>query len=192
MEKFKKINEIMQYDSRFDIFVGDYYDDQNKPKGLKLHHIYSKVENINLNNNVPEDIQSQFNIAKNLFVYSWYVYSFSNVAELKAISTLEYALRMKLNKKKLRLRASLDFAIENNLIIDSRLYEKEKEWNELEKLYSSEIPEIDFKEMTKSTGKFLANYRNILAHGSTTLSIPSSIIINVVADFINQLFSKNL
>jgi hypothetical protein len=188
VEKFKKIDELMEYDSRFDMFAGENIYHESLPKGLKLHHVYNKVKDINLLDNVHEDIQSQFNIAKNLFVYSWYCYPFSNVAELKAISTLEFALKMKINSETRSLRKLLNHAIENDYLIDSRLYEKEKQSKENNLILGIEPPNIDYKERTKLTVEFICKHRNTLAHGSNTLTMPSSRIFEITSDFINQLF----
>lgn len=187
METFKSIEEVMDYDPRFDGFTGDYIYDNSLPSGLKLHHIYNKIKDINLHEEVHEDIQSQFNIAKNIFVYSWYCYPFGNVAELKAISTLEFALRLKSSNKRLGLRRLLIQAIDNGLIIESIPEKNEDEYFIYEYL-KIEIPPVDLKERTKQTADFLSYYRNNLAHGSTTLSIPSSLIFEITSDFINQLF----
>ena len=151
--------------------------------------MYKKIDSIILNGNVHEDIQSQFNIAKNLFVYSWYVYSFNNIAELKAISTLEFTLRTVLNKKRLGLKKLLIYAIENDLIIDSRLHEEEDDF--LDYKYSCKEKEnIDLKKQTKYVVNYITSHRNNLAHGSTTLTIPSPDIFEITADFINQLFKQ--
>jgi len=191
VEEFKKIDELMQHDSRFDMFVGENFYHESLPKGLKLHHVYNKVKDINLLDNVHEDIQSQFNIAKNLFVYSWYCYPFSNVAELKAISTLEFALRMQLDKKRYTLRRLLDYAIENDYLIDSSLYELEKRWKENDLGRGLKPIKIDYKERTKFTAELVCIHRNDLAHGSNTLTIPSARIFEISADFINQLFKTS-
>ena len=180
----------MDYDSRFDGFSGDSIYDKSLPRGLKLHHIYEKIENINLHHNVHEDVQSQFNIAKNIYVYSWYCYPFSNVAELKAISTLEFALRIQLNRKRYALKKLLDYAIENDYLIDSSIYEKERQWQEDDLEFGDKPIKIDYKERTKFTAKLLCSHRNDLAHGSNTLTTPSSRIFEITADFINQLYKK--
>lgn len=178
----------MEYDSRFDMFAGENIYHESLTKGLKLHHVYNQVKDINLLDNVHEDIQSQFNIAKNLFVYSWYCYPFSNVAELKAISTLEFALKMKINNETRSLRKLLNHAIENDYLIDSRLYEKEKQSKENNLILGIEPTKIDYKERTKFTAELVCTRRNNLAHGSNTLTIPSSRIFEITSDFINQLF----
>jgi hypothetical protein len=47
-----------------------------------------------LNRNVPNEITIHFETAKNLYLYSWFVFRFYPVAEQQALTTLEYALRL--------------------------------------------------------------------------------------------------
>lgn len=47
-----------------------------------------------LNRNVPEEVIIHFENAKNLYLYSWFVFRFYPVAEQQAFATLEYALRL--------------------------------------------------------------------------------------------------
>lgn len=42
---------------------------------------------------VPLEIQTHFETAKNLYLYSWFVYRFHPVAEQQALASLEFALR---------------------------------------------------------------------------------------------------
>lgn len=50
----------------------------------------SGVAIITLSDSVPKEIVSQFNIARNLAVYSWFSYSFHQVSEMKAFSAVEH------------------------------------------------------------------------------------------------------
>lgn len=47
-----------------------------------------------LNRNVPEEVIIHFETAKNIYLYSWFVFRFYQVAEQHAFATLEYALRL--------------------------------------------------------------------------------------------------
>jgi len=89
---------------------------------LETHH--QRISAINLNNSVPRDILIQFETAKNLHLYAWYVYRFYPVAEYQALTCLELALRTRFEKeipKKHKnwlptLSKFLDFAIRTNAI----------------------------------------------------------------------------
>jgi hypothetical protein len=50
-------------------------------------------ESIELDARVPSDIRGQFDIARNAFVYSWFVYEFASLAEKQSFTVLEMALR---------------------------------------------------------------------------------------------------
>jgi len=161
MEKFKNIDEINQMDDRFNLFVKNY-------EKLKFDDLYNAINKINLNKNVHDDVISQFNIAKNLYIYSWYVYSFNSVAELKAISKLEFALRLKINpkNKKCGLSKLIKEGINKKLIS--------------EKIFSEHLI------------KYLIRMRNNLAHGSTTQNLPSTVILDKCAECINELFKNDI
>lgn len=60
-----------------------------------LQDYHSILTTIDLNGNVPVDVRQLFETAKNLSLYSWFVYRFHQVSELVAFSALEMALRMR-------------------------------------------------------------------------------------------------
>lgn len=62
-------------------------------KPLMVAYQYDRVSNINLHKRVPEDIRIQFETAKNLYLYAWFVYRFYPVADHHAYTCLELALR---------------------------------------------------------------------------------------------------
>lgn len=49
-----------------------------------------------LSDAVPLSIRTHFETARNLYLYAWFVYRFSPVAEKQALATLEFALRERL------------------------------------------------------------------------------------------------
>jgi transcriptional regulator with XRE-family HTH domain len=63
---------------------------------MKFEDHYRAIASITLAESVPGTIQTLFNTARNVLVYSWQVYRFTVVAELQAYSTLEFALRDRL------------------------------------------------------------------------------------------------
>lgn len=60
-----------------------------------LRDHYSGIESISLMQSVPESVRQQFDAARNLLLYSWFVYSFIPIAQLHAFSSVEYAIRIK-------------------------------------------------------------------------------------------------
>lgn len=61
----------------------------------ELKDYHAALSNINLNDSAPIKVQQLFETAKNLSLYSWFVYRFHQTSELTAYSALEMALREK-------------------------------------------------------------------------------------------------
>lgn len=61
-----------------------------------LAHQQQLVAQYNLLGSVPYAVRVHFETAKNLYLYSWFVYRFYPVAEKHALATLEFALRERL------------------------------------------------------------------------------------------------
>lgn len=59
----------------------------------KLVDYHKDVSTISLNDNVPREIALQFETAKNLYLYGWFVWRFFTVSEHHAFLCLELALR---------------------------------------------------------------------------------------------------
>lgn len=92
------------------------------------------LDEYTLNDCVPAKVQIQFETAKNLYLYAWFVYRFYLVAERQALTALEYGLRERFdsyipkidehNKRskyrtrdnRLTLKPLLRFAVNRNLL----------------------------------------------------------------------------
>jgi len=57
---------------------------------------YECIRGFELNPAVPHSIKVHFETARNLYLYSWFVYRFYPVAEQQALTSLEFALRKRL------------------------------------------------------------------------------------------------
>ncbi len=66
-----------------------------------------------LNESVPDDVRCHFETARNLALYSWFVYSFNVVGAMHAFSSLEMALRLKAGDKKSSFKSLMDNAFKN-------------------------------------------------------------------------------
>jgi hypothetical protein len=62
-----------------------------------LQDFRDMVAPIALDTSVPFAIREQFDIARNAFVYSWFIYEFATLAEQQCYATLEMALRHRLD-----------------------------------------------------------------------------------------------
>lgn len=86
-DPLKKLEEIYSPDERQKYF-------QNT-----LEHLHMELRCIVLNDAVPLDVRQLFETAKNISLYSWFVYRFNQVAELVSFSAVEMALRIRYLKE---------------------------------------------------------------------------------------------
>ncbi len=180
MEELKKLEYIILPDSRNSSFVL-----LNRQTGQQrkycLEDLYREVESTELHGYVPEEVRSQFNVARNLAIYTWFCYSFHNVSILKAFSTVEMALRIRLGKSDTRegLRKLIKNAVDAGLIKDGHFsHIKGKITDPESTSYVESLPDV------------MARLRNVDAHGSTNLYPGSVLNLRICADFINQIFGK--
>lgn len=179
MEKFKEFENITKPDRR-NLGFCKINKETGETTPLELKDIYDSISYVQLTNTVPEQVISQFNAAKNLAIYSWFSYFFHQIAELKAYSTLEMALRLKL-KKDCGLKKLLQETVKLNIV-------KDKGFSHI----ADKIKDIDETTYSKELPKILANFRNELAHGSTMLYPGAISSLKICADIINQLFNNKL
>jgi len=181
MEEFKKFEEITLPDNRNTYFVIiNQQTGERREYGLK--DLYEEIKLTELHEVVPEDIRSQFNVARNLSLYTWFCYSFHNVSTLKTYSTVEMALRIRLDKPE-KDRPSLwkmmKEAINKGLIKDRHFgHIMEQSLDGQPKPFVEDLPDA------------IAYLRNLEAHGSTALGPWSLMVLRICADIINQLFDK--
>lgn len=174
MEELKSFEMLLEPDERWAYFV---LKDRatNEVRPVSLNDRYESITEIELSKNVPEDVRSQFNIALMLGVYAWLYYPFHQVAELKAFSTVEMALRMRFPETKGGLNKLLTLAVERAVISDQGFSHIKAESEALAH-YSKQLPRV------------FSSLRNELAHGSHML-IPNSIFtLRNCSEIINQLF----
>lgn len=130
---------------------------------MTIDTIYEELEQIQLNPTVPKLVRSHFEIARNLTVYSWFVYSFNVVAAMQAFSSLEMAVKEKTGDKRSSLKRQLDKVFKGRQLV------------------SGSTPPVDLS-------RAISWLRNDLAHGSTTLHGQGLTLVRTCADLINELF----
>ena len=163
MEKLKPLDEVCQPDVRYrnrvdlDLTTGAFSE-------TDIQSIYSLIEPITLAEKVPDEVRSHFEIAKNLALYSWFVYSFNVVAAMQAYASLEMALKRKAGKERISLKNSLAQTFKGR------------------QLASVLGPPIDLAEA-------IAYLRNDLAHGNSTLHGQGIDALELCAELINELFA---
>lgn len=153
-DPLKELSEITKPDSRQHFFNTT----------LELNH--EELTSIQLHSGVPKEVRQLFETAKNISLYSWYVYRFHQVSELITFTALEMALRLKYenevsekSKKKMTLSPLLQHAKERGWITNQgfpsfevRLKQyaeqKKNELRAMEHDFDSE-PEMQWEEPTQ-------------------------------------------
>jgi len=163
MEKLKPLEEVCQPDVRYRNRV-DLDHSTGTINEATIESIYRVIEPIQLRANVPEEVRSHFEIARNLALYSWFVYSFNVVAAMQAYSSLEMALKRKARKKRIELKKSLAQSFRGRQL-------------------ASELgPTIDLSDA-------IAYLRNDLAHGNSMMHGQGIDALELCAELINELFA---
>lgn len=86
----KKFEEINLPDER--AFVFSRFDELGvRDSTLEAHH--ADIARFQLSAEVPKDVAIQYETAKNIYLYAWYVYRFYPVAQQQALACLEMGLR---------------------------------------------------------------------------------------------------
>lgn len=171
MELLKSLADLNKLDEKHELLsrINGYL-----PSLEKMHEFISKEE---LNTEVPDDIKGQFNVARNMALYTYYLYSLAPEVQLKTYTIIEHALRIKANsRQRLMLRKLLQLAIQNEWIQDKGFRHLKNPGNSME--------------WSKSLIKVIPSLRNSQAHGSVLLEPDCLHHISVCADFLNQLFPQ--
>ena len=138
----------------------------------KMHQLLSQER---LNDQVPEEIKGQFNVARNMALYTYFFYALAPEVHLKTYTLIEHALKLKLKPTKyLMLAKLLRIALDKEWISDAgfRHIENPSKNNPWCQAMLKGIPDL----------------RNSQAHGSSMLIGDCIQHIAICADFINQLF----
>lgn len=172
MEEFIKFEEIIEPDGRHELI------DQLTGARLTLESLYQTLDGIKLLKSVPEELQSQFNVTKNLAIYTWYSYSLDPVAQLKTYILIEHALKIRFERDNWPFPKLIKKAISRGWVKDSAFSHIEAD------------PKDDTK-YVRSMIEVLPNLRNSAAHGSNGLHQNAVRYIQICADWINQIFSPD-
>jgi hypothetical protein len=152
---------------------------------VQANDLYDAVATFVFSPAVPEEVAQHFETVKNVYLYSWFIYRFQPVTEMRSLACLEYALRIrladeikagKLKAKRPGLQKLMRYTIDNQLIKNegfaSWVRAQDPEWDLLRSLENA-LPQI----------------RNDYAHGSYNLTPTALGIIELVHEVINQLFT---
>jgi hypothetical protein len=170
MEELKKLDALTLIDERH-VLIGSMTGGT-----LSLEDRYAKVLGISFHDGVPEELRSQFNVARNLAVYQHFCYGFAPVVQLLSYTVIEFALRIRAGDRRTGFKMLLGRAVEERWIRDG-----------------------GFRHVTvarpgdpycRSLVEILPELRNDAAHGSDQLMPHSIVHLERCADFVNQLFPR--
>jgi hypothetical protein len=199
----KPLDEVTLPDPRFE---GKILRSEDSEQPITLADFHERLNICPLSSNVPEKVRIQFETAKNLMLYAWFVFEFQTIAELQAYAALELGLRARLGNptrtitsKKgqkivpLMLAELLSKAVSEKLIVPENLPSWEwakvrREW--FSKEYGTPIQPFSASEWMQDIQKHLPDSRNHLAHGNQHLWLNNSFSqIELCGDLIAALFS---
>lgn len=171
MEEFKSLNELMEMDRKHKLMGGV---TGSLPSLERMHKcLASEV----LNEEVPDEIKGQFNVAKNMAIYSYFFYALASEVHLKTYTIIEHALRLRVkSNKRMMLKALINHAVSQRWISDAG-------FRHITSPSSS-------NEWCKSMVDAIPNLRNSQAHGSSMLVGDCLHHISSCTDFVNQLFPE--
>jgi hypothetical protein len=81
-DPLKKLDEVLEPDDRQSFMLGE------------LHDYHKVLSEIKINNNVPVEVRQLFETAKNVSLYTYFVYRFHQVSEIVGYSALELAIKL--------------------------------------------------------------------------------------------------
>ncbi len=124
LEGLRPAEYVCEPDPRSTMFVrADLTNGTSRPIELADHH--EEISAYALHAGVPQEIVLQFETARNVYLYAWFVYRFYPVAEHQCLACLELALRERLKEeirtgkvkgKRPALRLLLKYAVDNGLV----------------------------------------------------------------------------
>src|SRR5258706_5303251 len=126
----KPLDQVQLPDQRFAFMVLHNLD---RERPFELADLHERLSSWPFSKGVPENVKVQFETAKNLMLYAWFVFEFQTVAELQAFGALELALRQRLGSptkshpkktssaKPLMLFDLLAKAVDEGLIVPEKL-----------------------------------------------------------------------
>lgn len=171
MEELKSLEELNKMDEKHRLMGAIC---GSVPSLEEMHDFLSKEI---LNRQTPDEIKNQFNVARNMALYSYYFYALAPEVHMKTYTLIEHALRLKMKtEENIMLRKLLRAALANGWISDSGFRHIRN-------------PSPD-NEWCKAMLKGIPHLRNSHAHGSSMLVGDCLHHISVCADFINQLFPQ--
>jgi hypothetical protein len=178
---FKPATSLLEPDVRLrDMVVHDA--NTGEQRAMRIDDMRSMVASIELAQHVPVAIREQFDVARNAFVYLWFVYEFATLAEQQCYAILEMALRHRLDpgaSPNTTRSPGLDRLLKTAVT---------REWLRREDFL---VPSVSWSGDTMCLLDFIPLSRNHLMHGNIQL-LPQGTpdVMRLCADVMNRLFAN--
>lgn len=170
---------------------------------LGRHH--AVIELMQLDDSAPDDVLIHYETARNLLLYSWFVYRFLPLAEMQAYASVERALKLRIGEATLERRRGLrgfrkllEYAIAQGWLDDEGFAHhrrmRERREHNMERLAeilgeSSAIAADEGQQpCVQILSDSLPSLRNVIAHGDRYLSHTTYFTLELCRDIIQQLF----
>lgn len=175
------------------------------PRPRSLAELHAIVSRIDVSRDAPEEVWENFQTARNLVVYSWFVYRFATVAELHAYTCVELALQERVGGTLGRtpgLRRLLKHALDEGWLVDDGFrrgreriarYESGAEDRKMMEEHGIRFKPLDpdpqyYARIICDTAPPLRNY---LAHGASAALRGALSTLETCAEIINQVFGAS-
>lgn len=195
----KSLDEVLRPDDRHFSFV-QINENTGERRQISIADYHAMMSEADLSDAVPEKIRKQFDKARLAFIFCWFEYELSSLAEQHAYATLELALKTRMAiesdaKKDIRsLRNLMKEAIARGWLTDEGLSVARRD--RINFIFDGcedrrwPMPQSDPQAYCRALASALPELRNSLAHGSPILDMPGSVAkrVQTCAELINQLF----
>ncbi len=198
-DAFRTLDNISAVDPRY--AARSVIDPRAGMRPMTIEDHWRDIDTLALHEGVPSLIRIHYDTARNLLLYSWFVFRFQQVAEMHAYASVEYALRKRaglpLRGRKPTLKVLLRRAVDEGWIRDEgfrRFREdaaRRAEYEEMEATVTGREPDPNRAEAWSYVGmlaKLLPEFRNKLAHGTAMLAPRGKRTLALCCDLINQQF----
>lgn len=187
-DELRQISQMFDIDERNKVLPAVFAGQPRSAKQLR-----SMVEAIRIPDHCPEEVRHLFDLSRNLYLYSWYVYRFVVPAQAQAFAAMEMALRMRMKEvgvemsEKSSLRNRLEKAVSLGWIKDGGFPHLK-----LSPQWAGTDPEG--KEFSKEVPSRLSFLRNGFAHGTSSLINPAMAImaLDSASAIITQIYGPEM
>lgn len=201
-EELRNIINVNEPDPRWECYHS--FNAAGEYTSITLEEFMAPIKDIALSDHVPMEVKIHFETAKNLALYSWFVYRFIPVSKLHAFTSVEFALRLRTGNKKKPFSKLFKQAVDEDWFNNENFTQwrnvtetKRQQYIKdvkVAKYLNSEAPEEpEYWNYLEVLVDVIPYFRNELAHGSSSITPdPYSALVDS-AELINQIFDpKNI